>query len=286
MQSIRTAGQKHMTGSLSTLQATWSRYGFGLPLAIVYLLLLWVNERPTSLKLAGQFWGYLILASVAQLLATGLLVKLLSLGNFAVGTTYAKTEALMAAILAAVFFGAWFTVWTWLAMVLGFAGIALVSLQKSSVTKKRLIQPESLLLGLGAGLCFGITSVFIRAGSQLMPTSALFSAAFMLTLSLAIQGGLCTLLLQWRQPDGWRALWQQQRLGWFIGITGVLGSIGWFTAFSLQEAAIVKTLGQIEFLFTVLITYRFFNERIRPVEWIGMTLVLLSIVLLFQGNAG
>lgn len=284
MQAVRTAGQKQMTGTLSTLQATWSRYGFGLPLAITYLLSLWLIERPSALNLTAVFWGYLILASVAQLVATGLLVKLLSLGNFAVGTTYAKTEALMAAILAALFFGTQFTGWTWFAIVLGFLGIALVSLQKTAIIRKRLIQPRPLLFGLGAGLCFGMTSVSIRAGSQLMSTSTLFAAAFMLTLSLAIQGGLCTLLLQWRQPNGWQALWQQQRLGWFIGITGVLGSIGWFTAFSLQEAAIVKTLGQIEFLFTVVITYGLFKERIRRTEWLGMLLVLISVVLLFQGK--
>ena len=67
-----------------------------------------------------------------------------------------------------------------------------------------------------------------------------------------------------------------------MGITGTLGSIGWYTAFALQEAAIVKTLGQVEFIFTVAITYLFFKERISKVEWIGMVLVLASILLLLS----
>ena len=67
-----------------------------------------------------------------------------------------------------------------------------------------------------------------------------------------------------------------------MGITGTLGSIGWYTAFALQEAAIVKTVGQIEFIFTVILTYVFFKERIGKVEWIGMSLVLFSVLLLLS----
>lgn len=282
MQSIRTAGQKQMTGSLSALQTTWTRYGFGLPVALLYLILLLPSQGAVTLHLPAKFWLFLVGASVAQLVATGLLVKLLSLRNFAVGTTYAKTEALLAAVLAALFFDTHFNGWTWLAILLGVAGIASVSIQKAPPGIRPLLTLKPAMLGLGAGLCFGIISVSIRAGSQLIAGSPLLNAALMLTLSLAIQGVLCTFLIIWKQPGGWAKVWQHRRLGWFIGVTGVLGSIGWFTAFTLQEAAIVKTLGQVEFLFTVVLTYGFFKEKIRRIEWFGMALVLASVIILLQ----
>jgi drug/metabolite transporter (DMT)-like permease len=37
-------------------------------------------------------------------------------------------------------------------------------------------------------------------------------------------------------------------------------SVGWFTAMSLQDAAVVKTLGRTEFAVTLLISYFYFGE--------------------------
>ena len=36
------------------------------------------------------------------------------------------------------------------------------------------------------------------------------------------------------------------------GVTGMLGSLGWFVAFTLQNAAYVRALGQVELVFSVL----------------------------------
>ncbi|MFB0999586.1 MAG: EamA family transporter, partial [Colwellia sp.] len=70
------------------------------------------------------------------------------------------------------------------------------------------------------------------------------------------------------------------RLCLFVGITSVIGSIGWFTAASLQNAAYVKALGQIEIIITLFLTYRVFKERISRMEYLGMFLILLSVFIL------
>ena len=70
------------------------------------------------------------------------------------------------------------------------------------------------------------------------------------------------------------------RLCLFVGVTSVLGSIGWFTGASFQNAAYVKALGQVEFFITLILTYRVFKERISIQEYIGMALVLLSVLVL------
>jgi drug/metabolite transporter (DMT)-like permease len=66
----------------------------------------------------------------------------------------------------------------------------------------------------------------------------------------------------------------------FVGVTSVIGSIGWFTAASFQNAAYVKALGQVEFFITLFITYRIFKEKISLVEFLGMALIITSVVIL------
>jgi drug/metabolite transporter (DMT)-like permease len=49
---------------------------------------------------------------------------------------------------------------------------------------------------------------------------------------------------------------------------------------SLQDAAVVKTLGQAEFAVTLVITYFYFGEKITTKEYVGIMLVALSVLLL------
>jgi drug/metabolite transporter (DMT)-like permease len=70
------------------------------------------------------------------------------------------------------------------------------------------------------------------------------------------------------------------RICLFVGVTSVIGSIGWFTATSFQNAAYVKALGQIEFFITLFITYRIFKEKISLVEFFGMFLIIASVMIL------
>ena len=87
---------------------------------------------------------------------------------------------------------------------------------------------------------------------------------------------------------GWRdrAAFARVLRGWRatapVGITGMLGSLGWFTAFSLQSAAYVRALGQVELLFTLAASVLIFRERLRRREVFGITLIGVSVVLLVQ----
>lgn len=282
MQSIRTAGQKKLTADLSAVTVSWARYGFGLPVALVYLATLSLYFDFEVLTLPTHFWLFVALASIAQLAATVLLVMVLSQRNFAVATTYAKTEPLLAAIFAFAVFHRSIDGYDWLAIAIGAIGVAFVSIRRSHLSVRSLLANKAAVYGLAAGLFFAITSVLIREASLISPSEPMITAAFVLSVSILIQGLLCTVLVHREDPDNWRRLKKHMGIGWFIGVTGALGSIGWFTAFALQEAALVKTLGQIEFLFTVFITTLFFKERIHRYEWIGMTLVVFSILVLLQ----
>ncbi|MBC7142520.1 MAG: EamA family transporter, partial [Rhodobacteraceae bacterium] len=60
----------------------------------------------------------------------------------------------------------------------------------------------------------------------------------------------------------------------------MLGSLGWFAAFSLQNAAYVRALGQVEIVFTLIASALVFRERLTGREGLGIALVVASVVLI------
>ena len=105
LQNVRSALQKHLKGELGTIGATFVRFGYGFPFALLYLaalVLLFDFELP---RLNNDFLAFAAVGGLAQILATALLVTLFDARNFAVGTTYSKTETVQAAVFALVFLG-------------------------------------------------------------------------------------------------------------------------------------------------------------------------------------
>ncbi|MEL6421428.1 MAG: EamA family transporter, partial [Pseudomonadota bacterium] len=72
-----------------------------------------------------------------------------------------------------------------------------------------------------------------------------------------------------------RAHW---RPSLFVGITSAVGSIGWFTAMTLVNAAYVKAVGQIEAVFALAISAFYFRERVSRTEMVGMALIVASVL--------
>jgi drug/metabolite transporter (DMT)-like permease len=56
------------------------------------------------------------------------------------------------------------------------------------------------------------------------------------------------------------------------------GTFCWFTAFTLQTAAYVKAVGQVELAFGILGTVLIFREGISKREYVGMALLAASIL--------
>jgi len=63
-----------------------------------------------------------------------------------------------------------------------------------------------------------------------------------------------------------------------LGLTGMLGSIFWFTAFTLQNAAYVFAVGQIEVIFSLAASYLFFKEKMATRELVGIFFLSGSIL--------
>ena len=83
-----------------------------------------------------------------------------------------------------------------------------------------------------------------------------------------------------RTPGELRKVLAAWRVAIWVGASGALGSIGWFTAMSIQNAALVRAVGQIELVFTIGASVLIFREKILRLEVLGIFLVVAGIIVL------
>ena len=105
-------------------------------------------------------------------------------------------------------------------------------------------------------------------------------AGFTLAVTLTLQTLLMGIYLSIREPNQMAKVVRSWPVAVWVGLIGSVSSICWFTAMTLQNAAIVRALGQVELLFTLITSVFFLRERIRMREMVGMFLLVLGILLL------
>ncbi len=278
MQAVRTAGQKQLGQYLNAMATTSVRYVYALPFAYLYLFVLLDVREQSIPNLNNTFLMYALIASVMQIIGTACLVAAFNYRNFAVATSLAKTEAIQVAILGALLFSASLSVLGWVSVIIGVLGVLIVS--KVQFTFNDVFRNPGAGFGLASGLGLAITTLLIRESSLALNSDLMISAAVTLVFMITVQSILSLAYVYVQNKQQINVMMSQWRLCLFVGITSVLGSIGWFTGASFQNAAYVKALGQVEFFITLILTYRIFKERISLKEYIGMFLIMLSVVIL------
>ncbi|GLX80179.1 multidrug transporter [Thalassotalea insulae] len=278
MQAVRTAGQKQLSGHLNAMATTAVRYLYALPFAIGYLVWI-VDYRDIPIpELTESFVIYALIASVMQILGTACLVAAFKYRNFAVATSLSKTEAIQVAVVGAIVFSASLSLLGWLSVIIGVIGVLIVS--KVRFTYADVFQNPGAGFGLASGLGLAITTLLIREASLALNTDLMVSAATALVFMIVTQSLISLIYIVVTDSKQLKTMVSQWRLCLFVGITSVLGSIGWFTGASYQNAAYVKALGQVEFFITLILTYRIFKEKISLREYLGMVLIIASVVIL------
>jgi uncharacterized membrane protein len=143
----------------------------------------------------------------------------------------------------------------------------------------------STLIGLACAAWLGMSVVLFRAASlSLGAQSFSMAASFTLLIVLILQTILMGILIRVREPQQFAKIFRYWRPAALVGISGGLASIGWFSAFTLQNATYVRALGQIELIFTFVVTLLVFRERVSPAETGGILLIGASIILLLLGG--
>ncbi|MCF3639165.1 EamA family transporter [Rhizobium sp. TRM95111] len=288
LQNVRSAMQKHLKGVMGTTGATFVRFGFGVPFALLYLgALVAVLDRPLPVPNAG----FLLWATVgggAQIAATFLLVHLFAFRNFAVGTAYSRTEPAQAALFALVFFGERASMGTLLAIAISVAGVMIISVARSVASPRALLTSifsRTAAVGLLSGLFFGLSGVSYRSASLALAPSLpspdyMMQASYTLVFVILLQTVLMFGWMLWRAPAEIGRVIHAWRPSLVVGFVGATASFGWFMAMTLQQAAVVKALAQVEMLFTFASTVFVFREHINRLEILGCALIVLGVLLL------
>lgn len=273
MQALRNAFQKKLSKEVSVVGVTLARFIWASPLAVVYLLVLYQWQPVAMPEFNNTFAGFVIAAALAQIVATALMVKLFKLRNYAIGAGLAKSEAILAAVLGVAFFSESLSIQGWLGVLLGAMAVFLLS----GASLRQLSWPV-LMLGLLSGLAFALTSLWVRQASLVLGLPFPHGAAWVLLLVILLQTLLLTFYLQLRDKATLTALWRRPKLTLAVSVCSCVGSIGWFTAMSLESVALVKTLGQVEVLFMLLISAFVFKEKLQNTDHWGLALIVLAAI--------
>ena len=287
MQNLRSALQKHLKASLSTSGATFCRFVYAAPFALLYAAVLgegygfeWPAPNP-------RFVLFSMLGGLTQITATALLVYLFSLRNFAVGTTYSKTETVQTAVFGLVILGEPVSSTAAIAIAISLVGVMSISAAKSHLTLRNLLlgwTGRAAFIGMLSGAFFGLSAVAYRAAAlSLGGEGFLMQAAFTLACVVVFQTAVMAVWIRAREPGELTRVVRGWRVASLVGISGVIGSIGWFTAMTLENAAYVRAVGQVELVFTFIASYFFFRERSTALEVAGILLIVGGIVILLLG---
>ena len=284
LQNIRSAMQKHLKGVMGTTGATFVRFGFGAPLAISFVLALRYGAGYRIPYLNPEFFIWAIIGAVAQIAATFLLIYLFSFRNFAVGTAYSRTEPAQAAIFGLIFLSERASAGALLAIAISVIGVMLISVARTAVSVASLVTSvfsRTALIGLASGTLFGIAAVAYRGASlSLGGPNFMMQAAVTLAVVIVFQAALMMAWMLLRDRDEIGRIARAWKPGLIVGIAGATASFGWFMAMTLQQAAIVKALAQIEMIFTFASSVFIFKETINRLEIAGCVLIVAGILVL------
>ncbi len=282
-QTLRFMLQKQLSmGALSTGGATFARFAYSAPL-LALALGLWLFMSATPLpEISARFWIMGAAGGLAQILATVCVVALFRTRNFAVGITFKKTEVIQSVLVGLVVLGEGVSFGGFIAILIGLIGVLFLSNPpENSGSWQSRIFTHAAALGLGSGLLFAISSVTYRAATLDVAADApVLRAAITLSAVTMMQFVAMAVWLRLREPGQISAVWAARRKAVLIGLSSVAGSLGWFVAFTLQTAAYVNALGQIELIFSLLVSVLVFKERLSKREAIGIALLSASVLLL------
>ena len=279
-QTARNAMQRDLIATLGTAGATFVRFLFGLPFALLFLALVSAasgvappTPGPTSLLWTG-FGG------VSQILATGLMLAAMREKSFVVAIAYTKTEPVQVALFGLLFLGDRVTGGMAAAIAVATLGVMLMSWPKRSAEAAP-TSWRAAVFGLVSAAMFAFSAIGYRAGIlALGAPNFVLGASTILALALAIQSGLIVIGLMLFDRALLAGIFRAWRPSLLAGFMGALASQFWFLAFAIDTAARVRTLALIEMIFAQVVTKKIFQQKTNAREIAGMAIMIAGVVIL------
>jgi drug/metabolite transporter (DMT)-like permease len=288
-QTWRTALQQRLRGQLSVNGAGVVRYLYGVPFGLLLLGAYMLGTGQALPPISG--WGFLFYAALGgltQIVGTNMLIMSFGPRGFAIGTAYSKTEAVQGAFLALLLLGEHLSALSWAGIAVGVSGVLYLSLAGRQLSGAELlratVQPAALF-GLAAGTGFALTAIFIKTANLELPhpdpvLRALVTLVVANAMQTVMQGGW----LVWREPAQFRAVFRTWRSSLPVGALSACGSACWFSGFALAPVAMVRALGQVEIIFTLLFSRFYLKEQLKRQEVVGAIAIVGGVILLLLGR--
>ena len=280
-QTLRFMLQKVMAQqTLSAAGATFARFLYSAPFVVVFISVYLNQTAQPWPQTSVPFWAFAATGGLAQVLATICVVLVFKSRNFAVGITFKKTEVILAVVAGILVLGDNVSWQGFGAIVLGLVGVLLLSSSSDQgAWNWRHMFNHAAGLGVMSGAFFAVSAVSYRGASlQLDMGDHWARAGVTLAAVTSMQLIGMAVWLYFRERGEISAVWQARRVAGWIGIMSMAGSFCWFTAFTLQNAAYVKAVGQIELILSLMVTVFFFKEKITVREWVGVGVLGMSVL--------
>ncbi len=279
-QTARNATQRSLTESIGTVGATQVRFLYGLPFALLFLLMVCVvlGQWPPEITMAAA--PYALAGALFQILATVMMLTAMKAKSFSVTTAYIKTEPVLTAVVGLAVLGDALTPLKGIAILIATVGVIVMSVKPDTI-RAMLSEVRPALLGIAAGGCFGLSAVAFRGAILALPSGGfVIRATTILVLGLAIQTVLLLAYLLLFDRAALTKSFGVWRASFTAGFLGAFASQFWFLGFALTSAANVRTLALVEVFFAQALSRRLFSQETEAREYGGMALIVVGVGLL------
>ena len=286
-QTGRSAFQKNMISKLGEYGAAYIRFCYALPFTTL-IWLTWISIPGNNIPdLSIYSIVMCLVGSIFQVLFTYVLMKVFSHKNFATGIAFSKTEVILIAGLEIILLSAAFSISIMFGIILGVISVLLLSYAKKadSISKTFILLLKSImsigtLVGLLSGLLLAGSVVAFRVSIISVDAPLLDKSLFISFIAIVFQTIFVGFYLFINKRNEFQAVIKYWKPSLPAGLCGTGATFGWFVAFGLTTAAEVRAVGQIELIFSILLSVLFFKEKIKKTELTGIILLGLSILII------
>ena len=280
-QNARSSVQKKLNSEMSLMASTYVRFSFALPIIFIVFYLYFGNYDYFLKAIQNNhFILYVILGSIFQITFTFLFLYLFKFTNFLIGTALSKTEVIQIAFFEFIILKDYLNLYAVLGIIISTFGVIIFSTKDLKNILKGFFS-KSTIVGIFCGTLLALSIVFFRGSMQFIDfTNKNFDKALITLLAATfVQTTLITIYLLTFEIKQFQKIRSNMKLSFLAGLFGFSATVFWFYSFSLVQAAFVRTVGQIELLFSYISSRFMFKEKVRVIEIVGIFIFISGLIL-------
>ena len=279
-QTMRNLEQRKLVKKIDPLTASWARFILPFPLSIIVIFFTLNNFSYNLSK-------FILVNSIFQMLGSIFLVKAMQYRNYSIAITLGKTETIQALFVGLLFYNIKITPIEIIFIFIAFIGVILMSEIKFNKNKLNPVTNPANFFGIFSATCFAITSFNLKNACDVLIElgyNNIIAATLVLLYTIFWQN-IFFIAIKFKQKtlkNSIKSLISSDNINSFLIASSLsfIGSIFWYSAYSYGEVIHVKMVGQLEIIIALIISCFFLKERHSIKNFIGIFLVLFSILVI------